>query len=139
VAVIGNDPHILEAFGPGEVIPGREFYDYVAKYSDGVSETSIAARMSPEQATRIRALAREAYRAIGCEGFARLDFLLDDDQLYLSEINTIPGFTPISLFPQLAADGMGGFHAVCERIVQLGLERHRQRVRNRLTTADLPR
>jgi D-alanine-D-alanine ligase len=139
VAVVGNDPQALDAFGPGEVFPGREFYDYVAKYSDGVSETITAARMSAEQAARVRALAKETYRSIGCEGFARIDFLLDDDQLYVSEINTIPGFTPISLFPQMAAGGLGGFHAVCERIVALGLERHASRVRNHLTTADLPR
>jgi D-alanine-D-alanine ligase len=139
VAVIGNDPDALEAFGPGEVFPGREFYDYVAKYSDGVSETITAARIDDTLAARVRDMARDAYRAIGCEGFARVDFLLDADQLYLSEINSIPGFTPISLFPQLSAIGLGGFEAVCERIVALAVERHEGRVRQRLTAADLPR
>jgi len=139
VAVIGNDPDSLEAFGPGEVFPGREFYDYVAKYADGVSETVTAARIDDTFAAQVRETAREAYRAIGCEGFARVDFLLDGDQLYLSEINTIPGFTPISLFPQLAATGLGGFGPVCERIVELAAERRRGRVRQRLTAADLPR
>jgi D-alanine-D-alanine ligase len=139
VAVIGNDPDALEAFGPGEVFPGREFYDYVAKYSDGVSETITAARIDDTLAARVRDMARDAYRAIGCEGFARVDFLLDADQLYLSEINSIPGFTPISLFPQLSAIGLGGFEAVCERIVALAVERYEGRVRQRLTAADLPR
>jgi len=60
-------------------------------------------------------------------------------ELYLSEINTLPGFTPISLFPQMAAEGLGGFAAVCQRIVDLAVERHRTRVRHHLTTADLPR
>jgi D-alanine-D-alanine ligase len=139
VAVIGNDPDELRAFGPGEVLPGREFYDYVAKYTAGVSEALTEARIDAALAGRIREMALDAYRAIGCEGFARVDFLLDADQLYLSEINTIPGFTPISLFPQLAARELGGFEAVCERIVALAVERHAGRVRHRLATSDLPR
>jgi len=139
VAVIGNDPAALEAFGPGEVFPGREFYDYVAKYADGVSEVAPRALVSDELAARIRDLAMEAYRAVGCEGLARVDFLLAGDELYLSEINTMPGFTPISLFPQMAATSLGSFGAVCRRIVELARERQASRVRNRLTTADLPR
>jgi D-alanine-D-alanine ligase len=139
VAVLGNDPQALDVFGPGEVFPGREFYDYVAKYSDGVSETTIHADVDEALGRRIRETALKAYRAIGCEGFARVDFLLAGDELYLNEINTVPGFTPISLFPQVAAAGLGGFGAVCLRIVQLAEQRHVGRVRRRLTTADLPR
>ncbi len=139
VAVLGNDPARIEAMGPGEVFPGREFYDYVAKYSDGVSNTTPTADVPADLGRRIRSLALEAYRAVGCEGFARVDFLLAADGLYLNEINTIPGFTPISLFPQLAATSLGSFEAVCRRIVDLAEERHAGRVRNRLTTADLPR
>ena len=139
VAVVGNEPQALEAFGPGEVFPGREFYDYIAKYGDGVSETATLADLDEALGRRIRATALEAYRAIGCEGFARVDFLLDGAELYLNEINTIPGFTPISLFPQMAASGLGGFGAVCVRIVELAEQRHAGRVRRRLTTADLPR
>ena len=139
VAVVGNDPQALEAFGPGEVFPGREFYDYVAKYSDGVSETTTRADVDEALARRIRETALEAYRAIGCEGFARIDFLLAGDGLYLNELNTIPGFTPISLFAQMAAVGLGGFGAVCLRIVELAEQRHVARVRRRLTAADLPR
>jgi D-alanine-D-alanine ligase len=139
VAVLGNDPDRLEAYGPGEIFPGREFYDYVAKYTDGVSETATAADIAGDLAARVRALAMEAYRAVGCEGFARVDFLLDGERLFVSEINTIPGFTPISLFPQMAATGLGGFGAVCERIVELAIERHQARVRRHLAPADLPR
>jgi D-alanine-D-alanine ligase len=139
VAVLGNDPQALDVFGPGEVFPGREFYDYVAKYSDGVSETTIRADVGQALGRRIRETALEAYRAIGCEGFARVDFLLAGDELYLNEINTVPGFTPISLFPQVAAAGLGGFGAVCLRIVELAEQRHAGRIRRRLTTADLPR
>ena len=139
VAVLGNDPQALDVFGPGEVFPGREFYDYVAKYSDGVSKTTIRADLDESLGLRIRETALKAYRAIGCEGFARVDFLLAGDELYLNEINTVPGFTPISLFPQVAAAGLGGFGAVCLRIVELAEQRHAGRVRRRLTTADLPR
>jgi D-alanine-D-alanine ligase len=139
VAVVGNEPQALEAFGPGEVFPGREFYDYIAKYSDGVSETATLADLDEALGRRIRATALEAYRAIGCEGFARVDFLLAGAELYLNEINTIPGFTPISLFPQMAASGLGGFGAVCLRIVDLAEQRYAGRVRRRLTPADLPR
>jgi D-alanine-D-alanine ligase len=139
VAVVGNDPDALAAYGPGEIFPGREFYDYVAKYGDGVSNTTPRAELSPELGARIRAMALDAYRAVGCEGFARVDFLLRGEELYLNEINTIPGFTPISLFPQMAATGLGDFGAVCRRIVELAEERHARRVRTRLTTADLPR
>jgi D-alanine-D-alanine ligase len=139
VAVIGNDAHSLQAFGPGEVFPGREFYDYVAKYSDGVSDTSVRAGIDDALAAHVREIAIRAYNAAGCEGFARVDLLLDGSDLYLSEINTIPGFTPISLFPQLAAAGLGGFPAVCLEIVDLAAQRHAGRVRRRLTAADLPR
>jgi len=139
VAVVGNEPDATEAYGPGEIFPGREFYDYVAKYSDGISDVTPKADIPEALGERIRSLALEAYRAIGCEGFARVDFLLAGDELFLNEINTIPGFTPISLFPQMAATGLGSFGAVCRRIVELAEARQASRVRSRLTTADLPR
>jgi D-alanine-D-alanine ligase len=139
VAVMGNDPANLRTYGPGEVFPGREFYDYVAKYSDGVSRTLPAADLDQALGAEMRSIAARAYAAIGCQGFARMDFLLAGRQVYLSEINTIPGFTPISLFPQMAAAGLGSFGAVCVRIVELARERHAAKVRCVLTPADLPR
>ena len=140
VAVLGNDPAALSVQGPGEVFPGREFYDYVAKYSDGVSRTVPKAELDPNLCERIRQMARDAYTAIGCEGFARVDLLMSaDGGVFVSEINTIPGFTPISLFPMMAATGLGSFGAVCERIVDLAAERHASRVRRRLRPSDLPR
>jgi D-alanine-D-alanine ligase len=87
---------------------------------------------------RLRELAVEAYLAIGAAGFARLDFLLAGDRLYLSEINTIPGFTPISLFPVLCAEGGYDFAAICERILELARARDAYRPAQRLTRADLP-
>lgn len=139
VSVIGNDPAALELFGPGEIVSGHEFYDYAAKYTPGLSETSTRAEVSEIQRATILKIARDAYRAVGAEGFARIDFLLAGEAIYLSEINTIPGFTPISLFPTLPADGGHSFAAVCAWIVRLAAERHAARVGSVLTPRDLPR
>jgi D-alanine-D-alanine ligase len=139
VSVIGNELDALELYGPGEILSGHEFYDYVAKYTPGMSETSQAAEVTSAQRASILKLARDAYRAIGCEGFARIDFLLAGEELVVSEINTIPGFTPISLFPTLPAAAGYDFGAVCRRVVDLALERDAARIRHRLTAADLPR
>ncbi|HEY6015095.1 MAG TPA: hypothetical protein VIU37_13860, partial [Candidatus Limnocylindrales bacterium] len=91
VSVIGNDPARLELYGPGEIVSGHEFYDYAAKYTPGLSETSTRAELADRQRATILKIARDAYRAVGAEGFARLDFLLVGETIYLSEINTIPG------------------------------------------------
>lgn len=139
VSVIGNDPGALELYGPGEVVSGNEFYDYAAKYTPGLSETSTRAEVSDRQRATILKIARDAYRAVGAEGFARIDFLLAGESIYLSEINTVPGFTPISLFPMLPAEGGHSFGAVCARIVQLARERHETRTSPRLSPGELPR
>jgi D-alanine-D-alanine ligase len=138
VSVIGTDPP-LGVYGPGEIVAGHEFYDYAAKYTPGLSETSTRAEVSDATRELMRKLARDAYRALGTEGFARVDFLVRDDEIYLSEINTIPGFTPISLFPTMPAEAGLDFAAVCLRILDLALERHAGRARRRLTPRDLPR
>ena len=139
VSVIGNDPQALELYGPGEIMSGHEFYDYAAKYTPGLSSSTLAANVTPAQAAACRVLAADTYNAVGCEGFARIDFLLGGDTLVVSEVNTIPGFTPISLFPTLPSAAGYDFAAVCRRVVDLALERDRARVRHRLTAADLPR
>lgn len=139
VSVMGNDPAALEVYGPGEIVSGREFYDYEAKYTPGLSHTTLSAEVTAGQRAALLDLARAAYAAIGCEGFARVDFLLAGGRLVVSEINTIPGFTPISLFPTLPAAGGYGFADVCARVVDLALERAASRVRHRTTTGDLPR
>ncbi len=138
VSVVGNDASDVVAYGPGEIFPGHEFYDYTAKYADGISRTTPAAELDPALRTRIREIARTAFLAIGAEGFARVDFLLRGESLYLNEINTIPGFTPISLFPLVCAEGGFDFAGISERIVELALERAARRNVHRLTRADLP-
>jgi D-alanine-D-alanine ligase len=143
VSVLGNDPARLELYGPGEIVAGHEFYDYAAKYTPGLSETSTTAEVDERTRATILKIARDAYRAIGAEGFSRVDFLLRDGDVYLSEINTIPGFTPISLFPTMPAAGGYGFADVCVKVVDLAIERHEARraagLDRRLAPADLPR
>jgi D-alanine-D-alanine ligase len=139
VSVIGNDHAHLELYGPGEILAGHEFYDYAAKYTPGLSETSIRAEVPAPMKATILKIARDAYRAIGAEGFARIDFLVAGERIYLSEINTIPGFTPISLFPTMPADGGYSFADVCAKVVDLAIERDAGRARERLTATDLPR
>jgi D-alanine-D-alanine ligase len=139
VAVIGNEPDALELYGPGEILSGHEFYDYQAKYTPGLSESMLTAEVPPAARVAMLKLARDAYRAVGCEGFARIDFLVAGEEIVVSEINTIPGFTPISLFPALPAEAGYDFAAVCRRVVDLALERDAARVRHRLVPGDLPR
>ncbi len=139
VSVIGNDHARLEVFGPGEIVSGHEFYDYAAKYTPGLSETSARAEVSDVERAVIHKLSRDVYRGIGAEGFARIDFLMAGDRVVVSEINTIPGFTPISLFPTMPAEGGYSFSDVCVRIVELALERHVARPPTHLGVGDLPR
>jgi D-alanine-D-alanine ligase len=139
VSVLGNDHARLELYGPGEILAGHEFYDYEAKYTPGLSETSLRAEVPGPMRATILKIARDAYRAIGAEGFARVDFLVSGNRVFLSEINTIPGFTPISLFPTLPVESGRDFADVCATVVDLALERHAGRARRRLTPADLPR
>ena len=138
VSVIGNDLP-LGLYGPGEIVAGHEFYDYAAKYTPGLSETSIRAEIPAPMRATILKYARDAYRSVGAAGFARVDFLLRGDQVYLSEINTIPGFTPISLFPTMPAEAGLDFTAVCLRVIDLARERQAARPRARLRREDLPR
>lgn len=139
VSVIGNDPAALELFGPGEIVSGHEFYDYAAKYTPGLSRTTTTADVPPVLRDRILEVARQAYVAVGAEGFARVDFLVQGDEMFLSEINTIPGFTPISLFPTMPSVAGHDFDAVTRWIVALALERHAARIRSVLVPGDLPR
>lgn len=139
VAVLGNGETHLEVFGPAEIVPDREFYDFTAKYRSGASRSILAPALEPELADEIRRIAAASYLAIGAADFARVDFLLTTDgTAWLSEINTIPGFTPISLFPQLCEVAGHPFGATCERVVALALARAGDTTRRRLTRSDLP-
>jgi D-alanine-D-alanine ligase len=138
-SVLGNSRADIVAYGPGEIVPGREFYDYIAKYRSDTSRTFDLADIEPALAVDIRAAAIEVYLAIGVTGFARVDMLLSADGIpYISEINTIPGFTPISLFPRMTAQGGHDFADTCERVVELAIERAALRPRRVLSPDDLP-
>ena len=138
VSVLGNGASDLAVFGPGEIFPGHEFYDYDAKYRSAASRTTERPELPDAVRAEIRRVAAEAYLAIGASGFSRVDFLYHGGRVYLSEINTVPGFTPISLFPVLCAEGGYDFGGVSERIVELAMERAALRPSARLTRADLP-
>lgn len=138
VSVLGNES--LELSVPGEVIPAAEFYDYEDKYLDGQAELVIPAELPPAAVERIHELAAEAYRALRVEGMARADFLYEEDGRgpLLNELNTIPGFTPISMYPKLwEASGLP-YPALIDRLIDLAIERHRRRSAKR-TTALTPR
>ena len=138
VSVIGNDLP-LGLYGPGEIVAGHEFYDYAAKYTPGLSETSTRAEIPAVMRATMLKLARDAYRSVGAAGFARVDFLLRGEEVFLSEINTIPGFTPISLFPTMPAEAGLDFTAVCLRVIDLAIERHAARRGGHLQPGDLSR
>jgi D-alanine-D-alanine ligase len=126
-AVLGNDDP--DASVPGEVIPSREFYDYEAKYIDDNSKTIIPAELNPAETAEIRRLSIEAFRAVDCAGMARVDFLLSRDTggLFVNEVNTIPGFTTISMYPKMwEASGLP-YTELLDRLIQLALERHREK------------
>jgi D-alanine-D-alanine ligase len=129
VSVLGNDTP--EASVPGEVIPSREFYSYEAKYVDNASELLIPAPIPEKTSELVRQLAVDAYKAIDCQGMARVDFLLDREsgELYLNELNTIPGFTSISMYPKLwEASGLP-YPKLVDRLIELAIERKKDRLK----------
>ncbi len=125
--VLGNDDPLVSA--PGEIIPSNEFYDYDAKYVDGKSEAIIPARLPRHTVTQVQRMARTAYQAIDCAGMARADFFVGrkSGTVYINELNTIPGFTSISMYPKLwQASGMS-FSALLDRLITLALDRQTQK------------
>ena len=124
-SVLGNDQPIASL--PGEIIPSREFYDYEAKYIDENSKLLIPAALSPKQVTQVQELAIKTFQVTECAGMARVDFFLDrkSNGVLVNEINTIPGFTSISMYPKLwEATGIN-YPELIDRLIQLALERHR--------------
>jgi D-alanine-D-alanine ligase len=126
LSVLGNEE--VRVSQAGEILTSREFYDYDDKYVLGAAETVAPTDLTPAQLARAQRLAEAAYRALRVEGLARIDvFLLDDDEIVVNEVNTMPGFTPISMFPMLwEAEGLS-FAAVVEELVGLAQARHARR------------
>jgi D-alanine-D-alanine ligase len=129
-SVLGND--IPEASVPGEIVPSAEFYDYSAKYLDEGSQLIIPAKLTKAETKTVQELAIAGFRAVDCSGLARVDFLMDPKsrKIYLNEINTMPGFTSISMYPKLWAASGVGYSELISRLIQLGLDRHAEKKRN---------
>ena len=127
VAVLGN--HRPEVSVPGEIVPCNAFYDYRAKYIDGKSELIIPAQLTPEVTDRVRQMAIRAFLALECAGFARVDFFIRGDSggVLVNEINTIPGFTPISMYPKLWEATGVSYAQLVDRLIQLAVERWNER------------
>jgi len=129
-SVLGNDEP--QASVAGEIVPIKEFYDYAAKYLDEGSELLIPAKLSKKQTKEVQEMAIAAFKAVDCSGLARVDFLLDptSEKLYLNEINTMPGFTAISMYPKLwAASGLE-YPKLIDRLLELAMERHEDKSKN---------
>lgn len=125
-AVIGGYD-LVEALGVGEVVPCNEFYDYEAKYMDEGSETTVPADIDEETAGEIRENAIKAFKALDCHGLARVDFFVEDSgAVYLNEINTIPGFTSISMYPKLWKAKYGDDKSLVTKLLEIALERKRK-------------
>jgi D-alanine-D-alanine ligase len=133
IAVLGNDRP--ETSVPGEVIPSREFYDYQAKYLDDDSTIVIPARLPEGVAAEVTRLAIEVFRAVDCAGMARVDFLMDgrSGRLYVNEINTIPGFTTISMYAKMWAASGVSYPELLDRLIALARERHAEKQQIRTT------
>jgi D-alanine-D-alanine ligase len=133
-SVLGNDEPTASI--PGEIVPVKEFYDYNAKYLDEGSELIIPAKLTKAETKRVQELAVRSFKAVDCSGLARVDFLMEPGagkktrKIYLNEINTMPGFTAISMYPKLwAASGLA-YPDLIDRLIQLGIERHSDKKKN---------
>jgi len=150
VSILGNDTP--EASVVGEIVPNREFYDYISKYADAPGNPSvpiIPAKLSKSEASQVREMALTAFRTCDCAGLARIDFLMEPapkakgkgsgkkskPRIFINEINTMPGFTSISMYPKLwQASGLS-YKKLIDRLIELALERHREKLQTRYTKA----
>jgi D-alanine-D-alanine ligase len=132
-AVLGNEAPMASL--PCEILPSRDFYDYEDKYLLDKAETKVPADLPAEKTDELRRLAVECYRAVDCEGMARVDFLLEGatGKLYINEINTIPGFTSISMYPKMWEHSGIPFSTLIDQLIELALERHRRKKMTRFT------
>jgi D-alanine-D-alanine ligase len=129
-SVLGNDEP--RASVPGEIVPVKEFYDYSAKYLDEGSQLIIPAKLTRAETKTIQHMAVRCFQAVDCSGLARVDFLMDPRtrKIFLNEINTMPGFTAISMYPKLWAASGVTYPQLIDTLIQLGLERHGDKKRN---------
>jgi len=131
VSVLGNDEP--KASIPGEIIPHREFYDYAAKYLETGTRLEIPAKLNKKQVAQFQEYAVRAFRSIECMGMARVDFFLErgTGKIYLNEVNTIPGFTSISMYPKMWEASGIPYSELISRLIELALEQHREKARTK--------
>jgi len=131
VSVLGNSEPAASI--PGEIVPHREFYDYAAKYLEEGTQLLIPAKLQPLQVKKIQALAVLAFRALELSGMARVDFFLEKrgGKLFLNEVNTIPGFTSISMYPKLWEASGIPFRELLDKLIDLALDQHREKSRTK--------
>jgi D-alanine-D-alanine ligase len=129
-SVLGNDEPVASV--PGEIVPIKEFYDYDAKYLDEGSELIIPVKLPKAKQKEVQRLAVQAFQAVDCAGLARVDFLMDPrtGKIFINEINTMPGFTSISMYPKLWAASGINYPELIDRLIQLGLERYEEKKQN---------
>ena len=132
-SVLGNDEP--QASIPGEIVPAGEFYDYAAKYLEDSARLIVPAPLRPAQVKRVQRLAIEAFQATECAGMARVDFFLEKKtgKIYLNEINTIPGFTSISMYPRLWEASGIPYPKLIDRLIELAFERHKEKTRTQFS------
>jgi D-alanine-D-alanine ligase len=132
-SVLGNDKPAASI--AGEIVPATEFYDYDAKYLDEGSQLIIPAKLTKTQTKQVQALAIQAFQAVDCSGLARVDFLMDPTtkKFYVNEINTMPGFTAISMYPKLWAAAGLSYPDLIDQLIQLGIDRHQEKKSNQYT------
>jgi D-alanine-D-alanine ligase len=132
-AVLGNENPAASV--PCEILPSKEFYDYEDKYLLNLARVELPAKLSAEDTAEMRRLAVACYEAVGCEGMGRVDFLRETapGKLYINEINTIPGFTSISMYPKMWEYSGIPYSDLIDRLIELALERHAQKKATRFT------
>lgn len=132
-AVLGNEHPAASV--PCEILPSREFYDYEDKYELNLARTELPASLSPKETAEMRRLAVECFKAVGCEGMGRVDFLREEStgKLFINEINTIPGFTSISMYPKMWEYTGIPYAQLIDRLIELAMERHEQKKATRFT------
>ena len=132
-SVLGNENPVASI--PCEILPSREFYDYDDKYLLDLAQTQVPADLDAATTEELRRLAVECYRAVECEGMGRVDFLLEaaTGKLYINEINTIPGFTSISMYPKMWEHSGIGFAELIDRLIEFSLARHKRKKATRFT------
>jgi D-alanine-D-alanine ligase len=129
LAVLGD--RVPQVSGPGEIRPGAEFYDYADKYEDGSAELIDDPELDPETVVALQETAAKAFLALRCSGMARVDFFVSSsNEIVLNEVNTIPGFTPISMYPRLWEKSGLSYAGLIDRLVDLGIQRHLRKRRN---------